>query len=63
MTACSMQAHQFAHLEVAARRSTSSVDDHLTGAVVGDLAAAVDLHHGDADVAEQVFRLAALAPG
>jgi hypothetical protein len=34
------------------------VDHRLAGAVVGDLAAAVDLHHGDADVGQQVLGLA-----
>ena len=56
-----MRLHQFAHLEAAALQVEQQVDDDLAGAVVGDLAAAVDLHDRDADVAQQVFGLAGQA--
>jgi hypothetical protein len=55
--------HQAAHLELAPAQVEQQVDHDLAGAVVGDLAAAVDLHHRDADVAQQVFRLARQALG
>jgi hypothetical protein len=37
------------------------IDHHLAGAVIGDLAAAIDLDQRDAVIAQQVFRLAGLA--
>jgi hypothetical protein len=50
--------HQAAHLELAPAQVEQQIDHDLAGAVVSDLAAAVDLHHRDADVTQQVFRLA-----
>jgi hypothetical protein len=53
--------HQAAHRVGAPAQVEQQVDHHLAGAVVGDLAATVDLHHGDADVGQQVLG-AALSP-
>ena len=55
--------HQFAHLEFAPGEIEQHIDHRLPGAVVGDLAAAVDGDDRDADVAEQVFTLAGLPEG
>ena len=58
------QQHQFAHFERAPRQVDQQIGDELAGAVVGDLAAAVDVHQRDAGrVLQQVFGLARLAEG
>ena len=54
---------QFPHLEGAAVEVEQEVDADLAGAVVGDLAAAVDLHQRDTDIPQQVLRLSGLAQG
>ena len=48
-------------LRLAPREIDQQVGDELARAVVGDLAAAVDLDHRYADVAQQVLGLAGLA--
>ncbi len=37
------------------RMSNERIDDELAGSVIGHLAAAVDLHHGDVARRQQVF--------
>ena len=54
---------EFADFDFAAGEVDQQVNDHLTGAVVGDLPTAVDLDDGNADVAQQMFRLAGLPQG
>jgi hypothetical protein len=49
---------QAAHRKFAPAQVEQQVGDDLAGAVIGDLAAAIDLHHRDADVLEQMLRLA-----
>ena len=50
-----------AHLDLQALQVEQEVDDDLAGAMVGDLAAPVDLDDGDADIAQDVLALAGLA--
>jgi hypothetical protein len=57
------QVHHLAHLEAAAVEVEQQVAHHLAGAVVGDLAAAVDLDQRDVGDVEQVLGLAGLAQG
>ena len=52
---------QFAHFDLLALQVEQQVDHHLAGAVVGDLAATVDLDDGDADIFEDMFGFAGLA--
>ncbi len=52
------QPHQFAHVDLPAAHVEQQVGDDLAGAVIGDLAAAVDLDHWNIGTVQQVFRLA-----
>ncbi len=52
---------QFAHLDFQPGQVEQQVDHDLAGAVVGDLAATVDLDDGDADIFKDMFGLAGLA--
>ena len=54
---------QFAHLDLQAMQIQQQVDHDLAGAVVGDLAATVDLDQRNADIAQDVLRFAGLAQG
>ncbi|MNE57963.1 hypothetical protein D3C80_1529640 [compost metagenome] len=55
--------HQLSHRELAAAHVHQHIEHQLAGAVIGHLAAAIALHHGDVTGGEQMLGLAGLALG
>jgi hypothetical protein len=55
--------HQLAHLQPPPAEVEEQVDHHLTGTVVGDLPTPIGLQQRDAEVGQQVLRLAGLTEG
>ena len=62
MTAALERRHEIAHAELRATQVDQRIDDELAGPVIGDLAAAIDLHDRNVAGREHVLALARSCP-